>query len=263
MEEKLDTNALRAQMNDLATQLITDPKKIEEFCAQWSQGFHNYSFGNLLLIHFQKRSATLCAGFGTWKSKKRNVRKGEKAIKILAPCVLKDKDDEEKTKIFYRTVSVFDISQTDGEPIELGHSDKISGTISFADISKKLGYDVALTGPRHENGSTDGQKIWITKKENETAMTATLFHEVAHIELKHCQNGLLSDSEIVPCDIKEIEAESVAYLVCCALKIENKKSALYLSSFGATAEKLENSATKILKVAESIIKKVLSKPEGE
>src|SRR5438105_5292083 len=86
--------------------------------------FHDYSLGNLLLIAFQRPDATRVAGFQTWKSMGRYVRKGEKGIAILAPMTYRrtETDDEgtEQTVVGlrgFRVVHVFDVSQTDGEPL--------------------------------------------------------------------------------------------------------------------------------------------------
>jgi hypothetical protein len=82
--------------------------------------FHSYSFGNQLLIATQKPNATHVCGFRKWNEFNRYVRKGEKGIAILAPMMVKGKDDESAPGprlIGFRVVYVFDISQTDGEPL--------------------------------------------------------------------------------------------------------------------------------------------------
>src|SRR5690242_4478341 len=81
--------------------------------------FHDYSFNNTLLIVSQRPDATQVAGYRTWQKLGRQVRKGEHGIRILAPCVVKRETDEgeERSAMFFRTVSVFDVSQTDGEPL--------------------------------------------------------------------------------------------------------------------------------------------------
>jgi N-terminal domain of anti-restriction factor ArdC len=83
--------------------------------------FHSYSFGNVMLIAFQRPGATRVAGYRKWQELGRQVRKGERGISILAPMVRKvDRDDgtePDRVVSGFRTVSVFDVSQTDGEPI--------------------------------------------------------------------------------------------------------------------------------------------------
>lgn len=112
-------------------------------------GFHQYSFNNTMLIYMQNPSASLCAGFNTWKNKKRYVKAGEKGLKILAPITetvlrevpvldddgkpILDENGKEQTKKvkekvfankFYVT-STFDISQTEGEPMFIGNYDQL------------------------------------------------------------------------------------------------------------------------------------------
>jgi hypothetical protein len=87
--------------------------------------FHKYSFNNNLMVFCQRPDATLVAGFNKWKSLGRCVKKGQKGIAIFAPCKYRTKieDDNGEEKSFqqlrgFRIVHVFDISQTDGDPIE-------------------------------------------------------------------------------------------------------------------------------------------------
>src|SRR5690348_5341896 len=83
--------------------------------------FHDYSFGNICLIVSQRPDATQIAGYKAWQSLGRQVRKGEHGIRILAPFVRKveDAQTEERTPrvVGFRSVSVFDISQTDGDAL--------------------------------------------------------------------------------------------------------------------------------------------------
>src|SRR3954464_9143746 len=86
--------------------------------------FHNYSWGNVLLILGQRPDASRVAGYRTWQSLGRQVRRGEKAIRIIAPAYYKKKERDEQTGedterqvTFFRGVSVFDVSQTDGAPL--------------------------------------------------------------------------------------------------------------------------------------------------
>lgn len=86
--------------------------------------FHHYSFGNVLLILAQNPEATRVAGFRTWQSLDRHVKKGEKAIRIIAPAYYKKKETDQQTGEelerqvpFFRSASVFDYSQTEGKPL--------------------------------------------------------------------------------------------------------------------------------------------------
>src|SRR5215211_5436970 len=86
--------------------------------------FHHYSWGNVLLILSQSPAATSVAGYRTWQSLDRQVKRGEKAIRIIAPAYYKKKERDEQTGedieravTFFRGASIFDISQTEGEPL--------------------------------------------------------------------------------------------------------------------------------------------------
>src|SRR4051812_5964568 len=86
--------------------------------------FHHYSWGNTLLILCQCPEATRVAGYRTWQSLDRQVKKGEKAIWIIAPAYYKKKErdeqtgeDIEKQVPLFRSASVFNVSQTDGAPL--------------------------------------------------------------------------------------------------------------------------------------------------
>ena len=93
--------------------------------------FHRYSFGNCLLIAQQAPQATQVAGFKAWQSLGRQVRKGERAIRIMAPMSVKERDatgDETGERVvFFRAVPVFDIAQTDGEPLPQAPREPITG----------------------------------------------------------------------------------------------------------------------------------------
>src|SRR5205807_6176220 len=96
--------------------------------------FHDYSFGNLCLIVSQRPEATRVAGYQAWRKLGRQVRKGERGIRILAPCRAKAREvesDEETRSAFrvigFRCVSVFDLSQTDGEPLPAVESRSLEG----------------------------------------------------------------------------------------------------------------------------------------
>lgn len=106
--------------------------------------FHNYSVNNCILIAMQKPEATMVAGYKKWQKEfKRQVKKGEKSIKIIAPLphkklVEKNGEEKEVSWISYRAVPVFDISQTEGEEIPtLCH--ELKGTVAdYTSIIAKL-----------------------------------------------------------------------------------------------------------------------------
>jgi antirestriction protein ArdC len=101
---------------------VSEIQNSEQFQAylQFASRFHEYSWGNIVLIMSQRPDATRVAGFKAWKKLGRHVRKGETGIRILAPMTTTWEDDEgnQRSKIIgFKLVSVFDISQTEGKPI--------------------------------------------------------------------------------------------------------------------------------------------------
>lgn len=256
------TQELTKRMAELANQIVTDTNKLDKFTKQWNNGFHNYSFGNTILIWFQKPDATLCAGYHTWLDKKRYVKKGEHGIGILAPMFFKkektvenDNGEEEtleQTITRFRAVSVFDVSQTDGEPLELGHSDKVKGDcqLTVDEIAKCFSFPVIYSNGI-ENGHTDGKNITLSDRGNKQSILATYFHELAHAQLHFGE-----DRKEIDQNTKELEAEAVSYIVCASLGIENQRSKYYIGHWQGNAEKLGNSGSRIIKTAERIVRAI-------
>lgn len=254
---------LQEKLRELANDIIRDPEQLAAFAKKWTNGFHSYSLYNMLLIWFQKRDATLCAGYHKWLSMKRYVKKGEHAIFILAPAFKKTKSEgddgevvEEKKLRYFMSVSVFDYSQTEGEPIELGCSEKVTGKTryEFADVIKLFEYPVEIVAPQMASGSTDGKTITINEAKP-LAMLATYFHELAHCMLKHVGSDI--DRET-----RELQAEATSFLVCSYLGIKNDISKYYIGNWKGDKEKLMNSGTAVLRTAEKIIR-TLEKKEAK
>lgn len=183
--------------------------------------FWHYSWGNVMLIMFQRPDASRVAGFNTWKSLGRNVMRGEKGIRIIAPAFYKtrefDRDgrEQEVQKTFFRSASVFDISQTEGKelpemdvPVLEGEEGaELMGRMEL--VAKAEGVSVNRGHKRfEENESMMGfydpaQKgIWL-RQAAMRQMTKTLAHELAHHFAGHTASGPAT----------ETEAESVAYVV--------------------------------------------------
>ena len=107
---------LLARLSEGITALTTSDEWIRHLEVQ--SGFHRYSFGNVVLIASQLPGASRVAGFRSWLKLGRNVRRGEKAIWILAPMRFKKTNDEDagegRTIAGFKYVAVFDVSQTEG-----------------------------------------------------------------------------------------------------------------------------------------------------
>ena len=253
------TNFLVDKLDELADNICQNERQLLEFVNKWHNGFHSYSFNNTILAWIQRPDFTLLAGYKSWIGHGRQVKAGQKSIRILAPMIKKikeeDKDDESRIIRGFRTVSVFDIAQTEGDEVEVGCSDLVSGNFDFETIVKASPVPVLIRYLGISNGSTDGNCIKISPKKNEAAMVATLIHEIAHVMLGHCESSsTLFESEDK--SVKEIEAETVSFIVSSFLGLENNKSRLYIGNWGGNKEELKGRGKKIIAVSESIIKQI-------
>lgn len=194
--------------------------------------FHSYSFGNLMLIGAQAPNATRVAGFRTWKKLGRSVRKGEHGIAILAPCVYRgrpvddsdERDHPELAKVLrgFRVVHVFDVAQTDGESIDDVAPILLEGDAPAAlwdQLAKQIaasGFQLARKDCSPANGTTDfvTRTVVVRPDLSPAQSTKTLVHEIAHTQL---HDGIKAQAECR--GIAEVEAESVAYLVCSSVGI--------------------------------------------
>ena len=237
--------------------------------------FHRYSFGNAILIAMQRRDATVVAGFNDWRNKhNRTVKKGEKAIWILAPIVKKEKavdgdpdSPERKRVVGFRSVPVFDVSQTEGEPLpenpalpvnELAPGEAPAGMV---DNLTGLLADNGFTVERGDTGSANGytrfseHRVVISDKLTDRQAAKTLAHEAAHVMLGHGDRiheyhmgGGRSDMEV--------EAESVAYVVSRYWGIDDAGdySFGYIDSWAAgNPEKVKKTAESVVKAARAIL----------
>jgi len=186
--------------------------------------FHHYSFNNALLIGTQDSAATRVAGFATWNRLGRSVVKGERAIWILAPMIgrrTREPDGEERRPIYgFRPVAVFDIAQTEGDPLpevcrNLEGEDPGAWFSSLQVRAKQLGYAVE---PAELPGTTNGdcshvrRRIRVESRNHPIQQVKTLAHEMAH--------ALLHEN-IADRALAELEAESTAFLVCRSLGLDS------------------------------------------
>jgi antirestriction protein ArdC len=219
--------------------------------------FHNYSYNNVILIYLQKPDATKIAGYRQWQKKfKRHVKKGEKAISILAPLIYKKKKEDsetgelkEVTETYFKPVSVFDISQTEGEPvpeidisIEDNRGELLNTLEKFvAENNIKLKYKELSKG---KSGYSVGGGIVINTSLNDTEKASVLAHELGH-ELLH--QGQRNTSK----EVEELEAESIAYVVFEHFGVK-LKSDKYLALYKKEYD-IKDSLNRISSVANKII----------
>ena len=267
---------------------LFESEKYKSYLSTMSK-FHNYSFNNTLLIAMQKPEATLVAGFKAWQTNfNRHVNKGEKGIRILAPApykikeerdkldpvtgeVMLDKDgmpqtEEVEIKIpAFRAVSVFDVSQTDGEPIpELEAKELLSTVEGYEDFVKAVTYVAPapigfedIPGDSKGYFSTEENRIAVQEGMSESQTLKTMVHETAH--------SMLHSKEVNKEDIlapskdrntKEVEAESIAYTVCQHFGIDTSDYSFgYIAgwSSGKDMKELKSSLDTIRRTASELI----------
>jgi len=202
---------------------LTTSEKWSDYLATQAK-FHHYSAGNAQLIMYQNPYATQVAGYKVWQSLGRQVRKGEHGLRILAPLAVKDKESGETNIKGFRGVSVFDISQTDGEELPevatLLKGDDPSGAFTdLAEISVDLGFSVHVC--QIESGANGdcnhaAKLIRVSETLAPAAKVKTLAHEISHALLHAPESrGEMTRGLI------ELEAESSAFVVCSALGIDS------------------------------------------
>ena len=279
MAENTATKDLLKEITDGIEQGVQElftSEKYTEYLRTMSR-FHHYSLNNTLLIAMQKPNATIVAGFNKWHDQfDRNVLKGEKSIKIIAPTPFKIKKEIEKldpitkaplldtngqviteeveVKIpLYKVVSVFDVSQTDGKPLP-----KLASTLT-GDVKQ---YDIFMEALRRSspvpinfesiNDGSDGyfslndQRIAIREGMSEIQTVSAAVHEITHAKL---HNHELELSVVVavsttkeppkPKDrrTEEVEAESVSYAVCAYYGIATGENSFgYIASWSKDKE---------------------------
>jgi hypothetical protein len=200
---------------------LGDAGKWEEFLAAQAR-FHRYSFANTMLILQQFPGATTVAGFNTWRSAGRAVRRGERAIWIVAPVLHRrgtSGDDPEITG--FRRVAVFDLSQTEGaelvslcEPLEGG--DDRGWFDVLVEVATTLDFDVERSDlPIGVFGDCTyaTRRIRVAASASPAQAVKTLAHELAHALLHESTDDRA---------LAELEAESVAYVVCQHLGLDTK-----------------------------------------
>lgn len=237
--------------------------------------FHNYSASNCLLIWIQNPTASLVAGYKSWQSKGRQVRKGEKGIQILAPSfhkimkeIVNEAGEKEEKEIEYKTfhtISVFDVSQTDGEELPSIISELSGEVEGFQKLLEKLqsispvpvGFEEIASGAKGYFNYVD-KRIAIQSGMSEQQTMKTLIHEIAHSILHNKETGEEKDADR---KTKEVQAESVAYCVCDYLGLDTSDYSFgYIAgwSSGKEAKELIESTEVIRKTAVEIIEGLMA-----
>ena len=221
---------------------------------------HRYSFRNVWLIYCQNPDATMVAGYRKWQELGRQVRKGEKSLAIFAPLTRKDKETGEVEVFGFRSASVFDLSQTTGDAVPEFPAPELLTAARPADLKRMLkavATFATLQGFTVSFEPIDGSALGVchlTKKTIKVSDTLpplqtlkTLIHEAAHAVM---HVGKTKDAY----HLCELEAESVAYLVCDALGLDSSAYSFpYLARWADTPEEVLPAAERACKVADSIL----------
>ena len=236
------------EITDRLEQGITelfDSERYKEYLQVMSK-FHNYSFNNTLLIAMQKPDASLIAGFNAWKNNfGRNVMRGEKGIRILAPSPYKIRQEVEKkdpqtgktvigkdgkpvteTKEIqipaYKVVAVFDVSQTEGRELPSISANELTGDVEqyedfFAALEKTspvpMGFE-KIEGGAHGYYHLEEKRIAIDEGMSQLQNLKTAIHEIAHAKLHDIDLNAPEQPDRPDRRTREVQAESIAYTVC-------------------------------------------------
>lgn len=248
------TNTMPAQWSQLLAEAVS---KSGLLLAAYS-AFHQYSIGNQLLALFQCRQRGIQSGplatFQTWKEKGRYVRKGEKALTLCMPVTVKGRDetgeDETSTRFIYRP-RWFVLSQTEGQDVEptLPPTWEKSKALTALNITETL-FEL-LDG--NTQGYAKGRSISVSPLA--ALPHKTLFHELAHVTLGHTTEGQTHDGEHTPHNLIEVEAESVALILCETLQLTGAEYCRgYIQDWLKGETLSERSAQKIFHAADVIIR---------
>lgn len=295
MKNKKTTKDRQEVLKDLTEQLeksiqdFMESEKYKTFLSSMAK-FHNYSLNNQILIAVQKPDSTLCAGYTTWQKQNRYVKKGEKGIRIICPApykkeYLKDVIDKttgkpellpdgkakqeivQKVIPFFKVGYVYDISQTEGQPLpEVTH--RLKGDLD-SDL-KRLKEALLEVSPvpvafQPVEGSANGfysptaGEIVVDSTLSEKQSLKTLIHETAHALL---HNPEASSSQSTR-ETKEVEAESVAYVVCQYFGLDTSDYSFgYIAGWSsgkgtpelkASLENIRNTSNEIISNVEQIL----------
>lgn len=284
--KKMEINRLEDLLKRGVSDVFTS-EKWENFLDTMSK-FYNYSPNNCMLIKSQFPTASCVASFNDWNKKfERTVNKGEKAIMIFAPIqkkyekkltdnlgqVLKDEDGNEITKevkyTTYKSVPVFDVSQTSGKPIQ---NLVVKLEMDFEDESKYCAFMKSLiqTSPvpvafdtfkGNVNGyySANENKIVVQNELSECQKIKTITHEIAHALLHN--PDMQKQMKFSEAD-KELQAESTAYIVCKHFDIDTSQYSFgYIASWSKNSDNADKKFAQILNPVKKAASEIISQIE--
>lgn len=224
--------------------------------------FHNYSWRNTWLIFMQRGDATRVAGFQTWKKLGRNVKKGERGIMIFAPCPFKKEverdngESETESAMFFRPVYVFDLAQTEGAElpdVDVPTIDRAADELlaKLTTVAVSRGFPVSFQAiSEGAFGSATKSGIVVNNTHPTGQQAKTLAHEIAHTALHLTPDR---PKELTR-NVAELEAESVAYVVCAHFGLDVEvRASRYIALWNGDSKGLRESMERIADTARAII----------
>lgn len=266
-----DMDSIMQSLESGVEELFTS-NRYQEFLKTMAK-FHNYSFNNTMLIAMQQPDATLVTSYKNWQSMGRQVMKGEKGITIIAPAPykkMKEKEvlDENQRPIMgtdgkpkteqvevtvphFKAVTVFDIAQTSGEPIQTLAPELLTAAVQDFDSFMQAIQKISPVPIRFDeiDGNANGyyhnadKEIVIKKGLSESQTLKTAIHETVHAKLhdKEIMESLGVEKDRLT---KEVEAESVAYCVCSSFGLDTSDYSFpYIAGWSSSREMKEMKAS--------------------
>ena len=266
-----DMDSIMQSLESGVEELFTS-NRYQEFLKTMAK-FHNYSFNNTMLIAMQRPDATLVTSYKNWQSMGRQVMKGEKGITIIAPAPykkMKEKEvlDENQRPIMgtdgkpkteqvevtvphFKAVTVFDIAQTSGEPIQTLAPELLTAAVQDFDSFMQAIQKISPVPMRFDeiDGNANGyyhnadKEIVIKKGLSESQTLKTAIHETVHAKLhdKEIMESLGVEKDRLT---KEVEAESVAYCVCSSFGLDTSDYSFpYIAGWSSSREMKEMKAS--------------------
>lgn len=266
-----DMDSIMQSLESGVEELFTS-NRYQEFLKTMAK-FHNYSFNNTMLIAMQRPDATLVTSYKNWQSMGRQVMKGEKGITIITPAPykkMKEKEvlDENQRSIMgtdgkpktekvevtvphFKAVTVFDIAQTSGEPIQTLAPELLTAAVQDFDSFMQAIQKISPVPIRFDeiDGNANGyyhnadKEIVIKKGLSESQTLKTAIHETAHAKLhdKEIMESLGVEKDRLT---KEVEAESVAYCVCSSFGLDTSDYSFpYIAGWSSSREMKEMKAS--------------------
>lgn len=270
VQEK-DMDSIMQSLESGVEELFTS-NRYQEFLKTMAK-FHNYSFNNTMLIAMQRPDATLVTSYKNWQSMGRQVMKGEKGITIIAPAPykkMKEKEvlDENQRPIMgtdgkpktekvevtvphFKAVTVFDIAQTSGKPIQTLAPELLTAAVQDFDSFMQAIQKISPVPIRFDeiDGNANGyyhnadKEIVIKKGLSESQTLKTAIHETAHAKLhdREIMESLGVEKDRLT---KEVEAESVAYCVCSSFGLDTSDYSFpYIAGWSSSREMKEMKAS--------------------